>query len=135
MLWTYSTLTDWVKKEVTNISTSVKDKYNSIILDLTVSIRTSKLTNTSNYNDYQQRLFDEIVRLKEIEGFGYRGISYILYEKGYRTVRTNSILKNTYIHSIYKKGKIRDKRLNREFEMEVDDINVYQCFLINIIKS
>ena len=135
MLWTYSTLTDWVKKEVTNISTSVKDKYNSIILDLTVSIRTSKLTNTSNYNDYQQRLFDEIVRLKEIEGFGYRGISYILYEKGYRTVRTNSILKNTYIYSIYKKGKIRDKRLNREFEMEVDDINVYQCFLINIIKS
>ena len=135
MLWTYSTLTDWVKKEVTNISTSVKDKYNSIKLDLTVSIRTSKLTNTSNYNDYQQRLFDEIVRLKEIEGFGYRGISYILYEKGYRTVRTNSILKNTYIYSIYKKGKIRDKRLNREFEMEVDDINVYQCFLINIIKS
>lgn len=124
----YSTVTDWVKKEVTNISTSLKNKYNSIILDLTVSIRTSKLTNTSNYNDYQQRLFDEIVRLKEIEGFGYRRISYILYEKGYRSVRTNSILKNTYIYSIYKKGKIRDKRINREFEMEVDNVNVYQCF-------
>ena len=106
----------------------MKNKYNSIILDLTVSIRTSKLTNTSNYNDYQQRLFDEIVRLKEIEGFGYRRISYILYEKGYRSVRTNSILKNTYIYSIYKKGKIRDKRINREFEMEVDNVNVYQCF-------
>ncbi len=124
----HSTVTDWVKKEVTNISTSLKNKYNSIILDLTVSIRTSKLTNTSNYNDYQQRLFDEIVRLKEIEGFGYRRISYILYEKGYRSVRTNSILKNTYIYSIYKKGKIRDKRINREFEMEVDNVNVYQCF-------
>ena len=68
------------------------------------------------------------MRLKEIEGFGYRRISYILYEKGYRSVRTNSILKNTYIYSIYKKGKIRDKRINREFEMEVDNVNVYQCF-------
>ena len=121
----YSTVTDWVRKEVTNISTSLKNKYNSIILDLTVSIRTSKLTNTSNYNDYQQRLFDEIVRLKEIEGFGYRRISYILYEKGYRSVRTNSILKNTYIYSIYKKGKIRDKRINREFKPKVKGIMVY----------
>ena len=121
----YSTVTDWVKKEVTNISTSLKNKYNSIILDLTVSIRTSKLTNTSNYNDYQQRLFDEIVRLKEIEGYGYRRISYILFEKGYKSTRTDSILRHNYIYSIYKKGKVREKRINREIKSTVKNIQVY----------
>ena len=40
-------------------------------------------------------------------------------EKGYRSVRTNSILKNNYIYSIYKKGKIRENRINREFESEI----------------
>ena len=95
------------------------------MLDFIVSIRTSKLTKTSHYNDYQQRLFEEIKRLKEIEGYGYRRISYILYEKGYRSIRTDSILKNNYIYSIYKKGKVRGKRINREFKPIVRDIMVY----------
>ena len=38
--------------------------------------------------------------LKEERGIGYRRISHILTEKGYRSVRTNSILKNNYIYSI-----------------------------------
>ena len=54
--------------------------------------------------------------MKEIEGYGYRRISYILYEKGFRSIRTDSILKNNYIYSIYKKGKIREQRINREYE-------------------
>ena len=29
---------------------------------------------------------------------------------------------------IYKKGKVREQRINREYETEVGDINVYQCF-------
>jgi hypothetical protein len=98
------------------------------MLDFTVSIRTSKLTKTSHYNDYQQRLFEEIKRLKEIEGYGYRRISYILYEKGYRSIRTDSILKNNYIYSIYKKGKVTENRINRDYKPKVDEINVYQCF-------
>ena len=124
----YSTVTDCVKKEVNPISTSFVDKYNSIMLDFIVSIRTSKLTKTSHYNDYQQSLFEEIKRLKEIEGYGYRRISYILYEKGYRSIRTDSILKNNYIYSIYKKGKVRENRINRDYKPKVDEINVYQCF-------
>jgi len=98
------------------------------MLDFTVSIRTSKLTKTSHYNDYQQRLFEEIKRLKEIEGYGYRRISYILYEKGYRSIRTDSILKNNYIYSIYKKGKVTENIINRDYKPKVDEINVYQCF-------
>ena len=64
--------------------------------------------------------------MKEIEGYGYRRISYILYEKGFRSIRTDSILKNNYIYSIYKKGKIREQRINRKFKPIVKDIMVYK---------
>ena len=124
----YSTVTEWVKKEVNNQLPSCNHKYNSLILDFTISIKTSKLTKTSHYTDYQQRLYDEVKRLKEVEGYGYRRISYILYEKGYRSIRTDSILKNNYIYSIYKKGKVREQRINRDYETKIDNINVYQCF-------
>ena len=66
--------------------------------------------------------------MKEIEGYGYRRISYILYEKGYRSIRTDSILKNNYIYSIYKKGKIREQRINRKFKPIVNDIMVYKFY-------
>ena len=60
--------------------------------------------------------------LKEERGIGYRRISHILTERGYRSIRTNSILKNNYIYSIYKKGKIRENRINREFDSEISDM-------------
>jgi hypothetical protein len=64
--------------------------------------------------------------LKEIEGYGYRRISYILYEKGFRSIRTDSILKNNYIYSIYKKGKVREQRINRDFKTVIKDIMIYE---------
>lgn len=94
-------------------------------MTFTISIKTSSLTKTRNYSGYQQKLFDEIRRLKEIEGYGYRRISYILYDKGYRSVRTNSILKYNHVYSIYKKGKIRNERIKRHFNPIVKDIIVY----------
>ena len=60
--------------------------------------------------------------MKEEKGIGYRKISHILYEKNYRSIRTNSILKNNYIYSIYKKGKIREERINREFDSKIENI-------------
>jgi hypothetical protein len=112
----YSKVTECFKKEVS---------YDSIVMTFTVCIKTSSLTKTQHYTGYQQKLFDEIKRLKEVEGYGYKRISYILYEKGYRSIRTDSILRHNYIYSIYKKGKIREKRINREFKPIVSDIMVY----------
>lgn len=109
-------MTEWLKKGVS---------YDSIITTFTISVKTSYLTKIRNYSGYQQKLFDEIKRLKEIEGYGYRRISYILFEKGYKSIRTNSILRYNSIYSIYKKGKIREKRLNRKFKPTVKDIQVY----------
>ena len=116
-LFNYSTVTEWVKREVS---------YNSIMMTFTICIKTSTLTKTSHYTGYQQKLFNEIKRLKEDEGYGYKRISYILYEKGYRSIRTDSVLRHNYIYSIYKKGKIREKRINREFKPSVKDIMVYE---------
>ena len=39
-------------------------------------------------------------------------------------VRSNKILKNNYIYSIYYKGKIRENRINREFNSEIRDIKI-----------
>jgi len=113
----YSTVTEWVKKEVS---------YDSIMMTFTICIKTSTLTKTTHYTGYQQKLFNEIKRLKEVEGYGYKRISYILYEKGYRSIRTDSILRYNYIYSIYKKGKIREKRINRNFKTVVKNIVIYE---------
>jgi hypothetical protein len=101
-------------------------QYNSLICKFTLSLKSSTLTQTSHYSGYQQKLYDEVKRLKEVEGFGYRIISYILYDKGYRSIRTDSILRYNYIYSIYKKGKIREKRINRKFKPIVKNIMVYE---------
>ena len=50
----------------------------------------------------------------------------MIYEKGYRGIRSNSVLRNNDIYSIYKKGKIREERINREFKNVVSDIVVYE---------
>jgi len=96
------------------------------MMTFTICIKTSTLTKTTHYTGYQQKLFDEIKRLKDIEGYGYKRISYILYDKGYRSIRTDSILRYNYIYSIYKKGKIREDRINRYFKPVIKDIMVYE---------
>jgi hypothetical protein len=44
---------------------------------------------------------------------GYRRISKIFNKEGLKTPR-GMIFKNTHVHSIYKKGKLREERINRE---------------------
>ena len=107
----YSTVTDWVKQLVFSNSKKYPKDYDSLICKFTLSFKTSTLTKTSHYTPYQQKLFEEVRRLKEIEGLGFRKISYLLFNKGYRGIRKNSILRYNYIYSIYHKGKIREKRI------------------------
>ena len=90
----------------------------------------SKLTKTSHYNSYQKKLYRLIKFLKEERGIGYRRISHVLFDKGYRSVRTNSILKNTYVYSIYSKGKIRENRINKNFESEIADVRLIKSLYV-----
>ena len=92
-------------------------------------MRTSKLTKTSHYNTYQNNLYRLIKFLKENKGLGYRRISHILFERGYRSVRTKSVLKNNYVYSIYKKGKIRENRIYRSFDTEIHNVRIYPKYI------
>ena len=107
---------------------SIFDCDKDIILEFKLDIISSKLTKTTHYTSYQQKLYRLIKFLKEERNLGYRRISYVLYDKGYRGIRKNSILRYNYIYSIYHKGKIREKRINRKFKTVVKDIMIYESF-------
>ena len=119
-------MTEWSKKWVFSRLNQYPKKYNSLTCKFTVSFKSSTLTKTSHYSGYQEILYNEVKRLKDDLGLGYRRISYVLYKKGYRGIRKNSILRHNYIYSIYKKGKVREKRINRDFKTVVKDIMIYE---------
>jgi hypothetical protein len=96
------------------------------MMTFTICIKTSTLTKTTHYTGYQEKLYNEVKRLKDDLGLGFRRISYILYDKGYRGIRNNSVLRHNYIYSVYYKGKIREKRINRKFKTVVKDIKIYE---------
>ena len=108
-------------------------KYNSLICKFTISFSTTLLTTTSHYTPYQHKLYDEVKRLKDDLGLGYRRISYVLYDKGYRGIRKNSILRYNYIYSIYHKGKVREKRINRKFKTVVKNIMIYESLWFSLL--
>ena len=102
----------------------------NLTLTFDLILRTSKLTKTSHYNSYQNNLYRLIKFLKENKQLGYKRISHILFERGYRSVRTKSVLKNNYVYSIYKKGKIREERINRSFDSQINNMKVKFCKFI-----
>ena len=122
----YSTVTDCFSTNTFDPKNSNKKDVESILFSFDLIIRTSKLTKTSHYNTYQYKLYRLIKFLKEERGIGYRRISHILTEKGYRSIRTKSILKPNFIFSIYKKGQIREDKLVRKVKSNIEDKN---CFL------
>lgn len=115
----YSTVTDWCSIIENDPKTCFKNLDFKINIEFDLEIRSEILLYTHNYTTYQQKLYRLIKFLKEERGLGYRRISHVLNDKGYRSVRTNSVLKNTYIHSIYKKGKIRNERLNSKYDLQI----------------
>ena len=123
----HSTVTDFVSTTKFSPKNSIDNNVESILLKFELDIRTSKLTKTSHYNSYQHKLYRLIKYLKEVKGIGYRRISHILFDKGYRSVRTNSVLKNNYVYSIYKKGKIRENRIYRSFDTELSSFKMKIC--------
>ena len=50
-------------------------------------------------------------------------------DKGFRSVRTKSILKPNFILSIYKKGQIRENRMERKIKSNIENINCFMKYL------
>ena len=121
-VYPYSTVIGYFTTNTSSPESSSKENVDEILVSFNLVVKSSSLTKSSHYNTYQHKLYRLIKFLKEERGIGYRRISHILTEKGYRSVRTNSILKNNYIHSIYKKGKIRENRIIREFDSEISEV-------------
>ena len=124
-MFNYSTVIGCFTTNTSSPESSSKENVDEILMSFNLVVKSSNLTKSSHYNTYQHKLYRLIKFLKEERNLGYRRISHILNEKGYRSVRTNSILKNNYIHSIYKKGKIRENRINREFDSEISDVKIF----------
>ena len=118
----HSTVTDSFHNEVVDPK-NIKNL--SLKISFTLSLENCNL-NISHYTTYQKKLFRLVKFLKEKRGLGYKRISHIMTEKGYRSVRTKSILKQNFIFSIYKKGQIREDKLVRKVKSNIEDIN---CFL------
>ena len=108
-----------------------RDSYSypyKLIVTFSISIRTTHLW-SSSYSDYQQYLFDRIRGFKEhfLTPIGYRKISQIFNKEGLKTPRGN-VFKNNHVHSIYKKGLIREERINRE------DVVIVTNPIVEVIK-
>ena len=94
------------------------------VVKFSLSIITTTLWE-SNYSEYQQYLFNRICEYKEnnVTPIGYRKISKIFNEEGLKTPR-NTDFTNSKVHSIYKKGKIREERINRKDIVEVGQVHI-----------
>ena len=116
----YSTVTDLFKNNQLAGRFRETERTESIFVSFDLVVTSANLC-YSNYSSYQYKLYRLVKFLKENRGVGYRRISHILTHKGYRSSRTNSILKPNFIYSIYKKGKIREDRFGRTFESKIEN--------------
>jgi len=63
--------------------------------------------------------------MRDKEGKTFKQISEYLDKLGYKTVRSNKTIKPQYVYSIYTKGKIRQNRINRSFESQINNVLLY----------
>ena len=69
------------------------------------------------YNDYQQFLYETITDFRE-KGWYFETIADWLNDNGYSTVRGKTF-RSPHVHSIIKKKRIRDARLDRRYQPEL----------------
>lgn len=76
-----------------------------------------------SYSAYQTELSDLVIHLRDSKGLTYGSIAGLLIKDGYRSPRGFDLGPES-VFSIYKKRKIREKRLNGEVEKELIQITV-----------
>ena len=82
-------------------------------------------TNETN-EDSSTNLSNEIIKIKKLHDDG------VLNDEEYKKAK-DKILKNNYIYSIYYKGKIRENRINREFDSEISDVKLKLLILFKFV--
>tara|TARA_B100000989_G_C19442182_1_gene427856 strand:+ start:194 stop:547 length:354 start_codon:yes stop_codon:yes gene_type:complete len=92
-----------------------------IYLIFHLKVRASHLL-VAPYNEYQQFLFDTITDFRS-QGWNFQQIADWLNDNGYATPRGKKF-RNAHAHSIVKKKKIREVRLDRRYEPEICDFSL-----------
>jgi len=95
--------------------------YRGVSLSFVVEVTSNQLWNT-RYSDYQSFLHNTITDL-HCEGLGYRKIAKRLNEMGIKTAR-DKVFYPASVHSILKKKKIRDERINKKFEKKISSLEL-----------
>ena len=83
---------------------------------------TEKNLNNYFYSEHQQYLYNTIKELHQ-KGLEYKKISNWFNERNIKTP-IGSEFKGNYVLSIFKKGKIREERVNREFEWKIEKVKI-----------
>ena len=105
-----------------NSKPSITKGLEKLTIKFVLNIQTPRLSKIYHYNCYQIKLYRIIKFLIEKKKLSLKRISEILFEREYRSVRTNSISKSNYIYSIYVNGKIKEKRVTQHFERKIKNI-------------
>ena len=110
--------------EVSEFNEFHLSKYDYLYLKFDVSIKSSVLTKTSYYSFTQKEIYRVTKDLHENHDKNFKEISLYLTEKGYRTIRSNKAFKSNHVFSIYRKGKIKEEKINREFNAHYGNFRV-----------
>ena len=82
-------------------------------LEFSITLSSNDLVPEQKYSKKQEIVHNLIVYLHEVEGLGYRKISYKLNEWGIKTVRGKKWF-NTSVHSVLKRRNQRDNRIENQ---------------------
>ena len=82
-------------------------------LEFSITLSSNDLVPEQKYSKKQEILHNLIIYLHEVEGLGYRKISYKLNEWGIKTVRGKKWF-NTSVHSVLKRRNQRDNRIENQ---------------------
>ena len=82
-------------------------------LEFSITLSSNNLVPEQKYSKKQEIVHNLIVYLHEVEGLGYRKISYKLNEWGIKTVRGKKWF-NTSVHSVLKRRNQRDNRIEKQ---------------------
>ena len=123
----------WSTKELSKISHSgIVESDESCYTLLSLIVIKVKITYKniypSNYSKYQEKLYNRIKKYKdhEVSPLGWTEISNILNSEGLKTIMGKTF-KSNHVQSIYKKGKIREERLNRESDWKIKEVKIVFC--------
>ena len=104
------------------------------LFHLTITQRTPLLQQPS-YSDYQYFLYETISELRD-KGLTFNQIADELNNKGYLSAR-GKVLKGNHVHSIVKKKRLKDEKLEKEYPEQWSDLSleVVDKTLVNNLNS